>query len=260
MAYHVVPKKSLGQHFLKDKQIAQQIAELLPDDDRVVLEIGAGTGNLTDCLLEKAKDRLYVMDIDPDCIAYLKYKYPFLRDRIIAHDFLTFPLAHFFQGQALTVVGNFPYNISSSILFKILEHQSMIKHVVGLFQKEVAQRYVALPCSKIYGIPSVLLQTFYDASLAFTLPPELFDPIPKVESAVITMTRNSRDLPASDQKRLFYIVKQSFGQRRKKLYNSLQRFNLDKLPHDMGHKRAEELSVQDFLDLVHLIEEKEWAD
>lgn len=260
MAYHIAPKKSLGQHFLQDNQIAQQIAELLPDGGHTVLEIGAGTGNLTDFLLEKVKDRLYIMDIDPDCIAYLRNKYPFLKDRIIAHDFLTFPLAHFFRGQVLTVVGNFPYNISSSILFKILEHRSMINHVVGMFQKEVAQRYAASPCSKIYGIPSVLLQTFYDASLAFTLPPELFYPMPKVESAVITMTRNARELPASDQKRLFNIVKQSFGQRRKKLHNSLQGFNLDRLPHDMGHKRAEELSVQDFLDLVHLIEEKEWTD
>ncbi|ROT47481.1 16S rRNA (adenine(1518)-N(6)/adenine(1519)-N(6))-dimethyltransferase RsmA [Candidatus Cardinium hertigii] len=257
MATAIRIKKALGQHFLKDPVIANQIANLLTGEGltRTVIEVGPGTGSLTDMLL--SIPRLYLIEIDRDLIVYLKKKYVQLNDRIIQADFLTYSLVEQFKGERLTIIGNFPYNISSQIFFKILDNRHIVDEVVGMVQKEFAQRLSAKPGSKIYGIPSVLLQAFYTIEYCFTVPKYLFIPAPKVESAVITMQRNHvKQLPCNE--RLFFqIVKSGFQQRRKKLHNALSAFNISNLTcKDLLHKRAEEISVDGFVQLTNAIASK----
>lgn len=259
MSFAIKVKKSWGQHFLQDTSFAARILDLLREmpSQQVILEVGAGTGNLTDFLLKNATGQLYLMDIDSRCIAYLKKRYTTFQQNIIEANFLTFPLQERFQGKTLTIVGNFPYNISTEILFKILEHRHMVNQVIGMFQKEVAERCAAQPGSKRYGIPSVLLQAFYKIKYCFTVPPTAFYPQPSVYSAVLTMERNTLDQLPCDEAKFFQVVKRSFRQRRKKLHNALAEFDLTNVPTAIGHKRAEALSVEEFIALTHAIQEKE---
>ncbi|WP_243519283.1 16S rRNA (adenine(1518)-N(6)/adenine(1519)-N(6))-dimethyltransferase RsmA, partial [Candidatus Cardinium sp. cBcalN1] len=246
-------KKSLGQHFLSDVAVSSQIANLLTDKSIVgtVVEVGPGRGSLTDRLLCKSIASLYLVEVDRDLIPYLKKRYPQLRDRIIEADFLKLPLAEQFQGKRLTIIGNFPYNISSQIFFKILENRHVVDAVIGMIQKEVAQRITAQPGSKVYGMLSVLLQAFYTIVYHFTVPPHLFLPPPKVDSAVITMHRNSVQQLPCNESLFFQIVKSGFQQRRKKLLNALRGFNISNIPCvDLFNKRAEELSVAEFVALT----------
>ncbi|WP_419241724.1 16S rRNA (adenine(1518)-N(6)/adenine(1519)-N(6))-dimethyltransferase RsmA [Cardinium endosymbiont of Nabis limbatus] len=249
-------KKSLGQHFLTDAAVSSQIVNLLTDESLVgtVVEVGPGRGSLTEMLLCKSIADLYLVEVDRELIPYLKKQYPQLSSRIIAADFLALPLADLFEGRRLTIIGNFPYNISSQIFFKILENRHVVHEVVGMVQKEVAQRMAAQPGSKAYGILSLFLQAFYRVEYHFTVPPDLFLPPPKVDSAVITMHRNSvKKLPCNEQL-FFQIVKSGFQQRRKKLHNALRAFNTSNMGcADLLNKRAEELSVAEFVALTNAL-------
>lgn len=258
MTTSIKTKKSLGQHFLKDPTISFQIASLLTSEslDNTVIEVGPGTGSLTEMLLQRSIQSLYLVEIDRDLIPYLKKKYAKLGDRIIEADFLALSLAEQFKGARLTIVGNFPYNISSQIFFKILDNRHIVDELVGMVQKEVAQRLSAKPGNKIYGIPSVLLQAFYTVTYCFTVPPCVFDPPPKVDSAVITMRRNNVGQLACNEALFFETVKKGFQQRRKKLRNALHALNIaNKNCTDLLNKRAEELSVLEFVELTNLLEE-----
>lgn len=252
----VAPKKHLGQHFLKDEQIAVQIVQALTDvcETRPVLEIGPGMGVLTKYLLENKNIETYAIDIDRESIAWLKSHFPQLEPTLIEGDFLALDLARLFP-EKFSLIGNFPYNISSQIAFKLLEYKARIPLMVGMFQKEVADRFCANPRNKAYGILSVLMQAYYDVEYLFTVHETVFDPPPKVKSAVVRFTRRKTD-PDVDEKMLFRVVKAAFNQRRKKLRNALQQFHVkDEILQHGGFidKRAEELSVADFVTLTHLV-------
>lgn len=256
MATSIRIKKSLGQHFLMDSAVSSQIANLLTDASLVgtVVEVGPGRGSLTEMLLCKPITRLYLVEIDGDLIPYLKKKYAQLKDSIIEADFLTLPLTEQFQGARLTIIGNFPYNISSQIFFKILDNRHVVHEVVGMVQKEVAQRMAAQPGSKAYGMLSLFLQAFYVIEYHFTVPPHLFLPPPKVDSAVITMHRNNIQKLPCNELLFFQIVKSGFQQRRKKLQNALRAFNMSNIGcADLLNKRAEELSVAEFVELTNAL-------
>ncbi len=251
----VKAKKHLGQHFLKDENIAKKIADtLLGDTYDIVLEIGPGMGVLTKYLLNK-KPTTYVVEIDRESIEYLKVHYLNLADRIISQDFLKIDLATTFNNKQLAIIGNFPYNISTQIVFKTLENKHLIPEFSGMFQKEVAKRIAEKSGTKAYGILSVLTQAFYHVDYLFTVPPNVFNPLPKVESGVIRLTRKENfTLPVDEQ--LFYkVVKTAFNQRRKTIRNSLKTFNLsDKLREDtIFAQRPEQLSVQQFINLTQKI-------
>lgn len=253
----VKPKKHLGQHFLVDQQIARDIVGLvaLPNQTGQVLEIGPGMGVLTAYLVTDKRFELSVIDIDAESIAYLHAHYPALEGHILEADFLKTNLAAAFPGQ-LSIIGNFPYNISSQIFFKVLEHRQQVSEVVCMLQKEVAERIAAPPGSKVYGILSVLLQAFYDIKYHFTVPPHVFDPPPKVNSGVIRLERNQTQSLDCDEKKFFEVVKISFGTRRKTLRNCLKPY---KLPESVTaqaifDKRAEQLAVADFVYLTQLVE------
>jgi 16S rRNA (adenine1518-N6/adenine1519-N6)-dimethyltransferase len=252
---YVKPKKHLGQHFLKDESIAREIADSLQPENsfRKVLEIGPGTGVLTKYLLEKKEFETTVIDIDTESIAYLEKHFPSLEKRIISGDFLRLPLGNLFS-EPFAVIGNFPYNISSQILFKALEHRDQIPQLVGMFQKEVAERVAAPHGNKTYGIISVLVQAFYDVEYLFTVSETVFDPPPKVKSAVIRLNR--RNVPLScDEKMLFAVVKTGFNQRRKTLRNALKPLIAGKSAETIPFldKRAEQLSVTQFEELTNII-------
>ncbi|TYB78524.1 16S rRNA (adenine(1518)-N(6)/adenine(1519)-N(6))-dimethyltransferase RsmA [Bizionia myxarmorum] len=252
----VKAKKHLGQHFLTDETIAEKIADSLSFKGyKHVLEIGPGMGVLTKYLLQK--DIItHVIEIDPESVDYLKNNYLNLADRIIQKDFLKYDLNEIFNQEPFAIIGNFPYNISSQILFKALEMRDQIPEFSGMFQKEVAQRICSKEGSKVYGILSVLTQAFYDAEYLFTVPPTVFIPAPKVESGVLHLTRKANyELPCNE-KLFFQVVKQAFQQRRKTLRNSLKTFNLsDNLrANSIFDKRPEQLSVSAFLELTQLIE------
>lgn len=254
----VRPKKFLGQHFLKDKSIAQKIVDALALPSRqAVLEIGPGTGVLTELLLKRDDIDLKVIEIDRESVSYLSAQYLSLTGRIISGDFLEVPVKEIFP-ERFNIIGNFPYNISSQIFFKVLEHRDQVKQVVCMLQKEVAERIAEKEGNKTYGILSVLLQTYYDIEYLFKVPPGVFHPPPKVMSAVIRLTRNTRQqLPCSET--LFVkVVKQGFQNRRKTLRNALKTFNLpmavSALP--IFDQRAEQLSVDEFIALTKLIGEK----
>ncbi len=255
---NVRPKKHLGQHFLVDQNIAMKIVEqlTLPGNVPDVLEIGPGMGVLTKYLLQHKEYRTTVVDIDRESIAYLQQHFPELGERIISADFLKTDLSTLFPGR-FAIIGNFPYNISSQIFFKVLEHRDVVPEVVCMIQKEVAERLASPPGSKAYGILSVLLQAFYTIDYKFTVSEHVFNPPPKVKSAVIGLVRNNVEKLACDEKMFHQVVKQSFGTRRKTLRNSLRIYNLppEVLAQPVFDKRAEQLSVQDFIELTQLIEQ-----
>lgn len=251
----VRPKKSLGQHFLKDQHIAQKIVDALKSTTLPVLEIGPGTGVLTQYLVERKHTPLTLVEIDRDSVAYLKEHYPALRNHILEEDFLQIDLARSIPGD-MAIIGNFPYNISSQIFFKVLEYRHQVREVVGMLQKEVAERIAAPHGSKTYGILSVLLQAYYHIELLFHVPPGVFHPPPKVMSSVVRLTRNERDRLDCDEVLFRKVVKQSFQMRRKTLRNALKPLNLPPSISTLSllDKRAEQLSVEDFIALTRLIE------
>lgn len=248
----VRPKKALGQHFLKDLQIAERIADTLADYKQTpVLEIGPGMGVLTRFLLNKGYD-LRVVELDLESVDYLEQNFPALEDRIIAADFLKMDLSTLFPGE-FCVIGNYPYNISSQIFFKVLDYKDRIPCCSGMLQKEVAERLAAGPGSRTYGILSVLLHAWYDVEYLFTVSADVFDPPPKVKSAVIRMVRNKRTDLGCDEKLFKTVVKTSFNQRRKTLRNSMKpllgkEFTAYHLP--VFDKRPEQLSVEQFVELT----------
>ncbi|WP_460677597.1 16S rRNA (adenine(1518)-N(6)/adenine(1519)-N(6))-dimethyltransferase RsmA [Hymenobacter coalescens] len=254
----VTPKKHLGQHFLADLNISRDIAESLrlPDGVRHVLEVGPGMGVLTQFLLERPADyETTVIEIDRDSVAYLKVHFPALQDRILSADFLKQDLGKLFDNAPLAVIGNFPYNISTQIYFKVLEHRQQVRECVGMIQKEVAERIAAGPGSKVYGILSVLVQAFYDTEYLFTVPPHVFVPPPKVQSAVLRLTRNQVERLDCDEKLFFQVVKQAFSTRRKTLRNCLKPLGMpaEAMTDPLFDKRAEQLSVQDFIGLTQQV-------
>ncbi|WDF69488.1 16S rRNA (adenine(1518)-N(6)/adenine(1519)-N(6))-dimethyltransferase RsmA [Sphingobacterium oryzagri] len=249
-------KKHLGQHFLNDKGAAQKIVEALNPSlgFKHVLEVGPGMGVLSDFLLEKETYETWLIDVDEESIAYLAEKYPKLENRLIHGDFLTLDFAQHF-GPKMAVIGNFPYNISSQILFKILDERQRVVQMTGMFQKEVAERCVAKPGSKEYGILSVFLQAYYDVQYLFTVKAGAFNPPPKVLSGVISMTRNNRETLDCDEKLFWRVVKASFNQRRKTLRNSLSAVVPKEKMSDnpLYELRAERLAVTDFETLTREI-------
>jgi 16S rRNA (adenine1518-N6/adenine1519-N6)-dimethyltransferase len=256
----VRPKKSLGQHFLHDQQIARRIVEgLTVAVGEPVLEIGPGMGVLTQYLLEVGHD-LRVVEIDRDSVAYLKQHYKQLEGRIIEGDFLEMDLGALYPGR-FSVIGNFPYNISSQIFFKLLEHRDSVGQVVCMLQKEVADRMASAHGSKVYGILSVLLQTYFHIDYLFKVSPGAFIPPPKVMSAVIRLRRNERVALGCDAAHFTRVVKQGFNNRRKTLRNALKNLNLaaevSALP--ILDKRAEQLSVEEFIHLATVIEQSRGA-
>jgi 16S rRNA (adenine1518-N6/adenine1519-N6)-dimethyltransferase len=248
-------KKHLGQHFLKDELIARNIAESLTEKGYdTVLEIGPGMGILTKYLLEKSYTT-HVVEIDRDSVEFLQNTYLNLAPRIISQDFLKMELTEFFQDQ-FAIIGNFPYNISTQIVFRTLQFRDLIPEFSGMFQKEVAERIAEKEGSKKYGILSVLAQAFYDIEYLFTVPPTVFDPPPKVDSGVIRMIRKEDYSLPVDEKMFFRVVKTAFGQRRKMLRSSLKSLNLsDELRQtELFTRRPEQLSVKEFINLTSLIE------
>ncbi|AMM51967.1 16S rRNA methyltransferase [Rufibacter sp. DG15C] len=253
----VQPKKHLGQHFLTDLKIAQDIVEALrlPNGVKQVLEVGPGMGVLTQFLIQHPEYQTTIVDIDRESIAWLNEHFPQLEGRVLLADFLKTDLKTLFDGP-FSVIGNFPYNISTQILFKVLDHRNQVPEVVGMLQKEVAERIAAPHGSKTYGIMSVLLQAFYDIEYLFTVHENVFNPPPKVKSAVIRLTRNKVETLPVDEKLFVKVVKASFATRRKTLRNCLKPFNLpeDMTKQPLFDKRAEQLSVQDFIQLTHQIQ------
>ncbi len=254
--HQVKAKKFLGQHFLTDETVAQKIADTLRlKNYKNILEIGPGMGVLTKYLLKK-DITTYVIEIDSESVEYLQANYLNLAPRIIEKDFLKFNLNEVFNKQPFAIIGNFPYNISTQILFKTLEMRDQIPEFSGMFQKEVAMRICAKEGSKTYGILSVLTQAFYEAEYLFTVPPNVFNPPPKVESGVLRLTRKENYSLPCDEKFFFKVVKAAFQLRRKTLRNSLKTFNLsDNLKANIIFgKRPEQLDVQAFIALTQSIE------
>lgn len=254
MITQVRAKKSLGQHFLKDEGIARRIADSLELSERTpVLEIGPGMGVLTKYLINNPNADFTVVEIDKESVAYLNEHYPELR--VIDGDFLKMRLDQIYP-DGLCVIGNFPYNISSQIFFKVLEYRDLVPQVVGMIQKEVAERLAEPPGSRTYGILSVLLQAYYDIEYLFTVDENVFAPPPKVKSAVIRLKRNSRKSLDCDEKLFFTVVKTAFNQRRKQLRNSLKPL-LPKKDDEAEPKildyRPEQLGVEDFVELTNYV-------
>ena len=248
-------KKHLGQHFLKDLGIARDIAHSLSlNNYSKVLEVGPGMGVLTQFLIPLDTET-FVIEIDKESVSYLKKYYPELDNHLIEGDFLKLPLQEIFK-EPIAIIGNFPYNISSQILFKAIDHKDLIPEIVGMFQKEVAERVVSPPGSKKYGITSVLLQCYYDVEYLFTVDETVFDPPPKVKSAVIRLRRNDRNKLDCDEKKFVQVVKTAFGQRRKTLRNALKSLNLvdENTASQYLSLRAEQLSVEDFMNLTSCFE------
>jgi len=252
-------KKNLGQHFLKDKDIAKRIVDSLQTKNlSKVLEIGPGMGVLTQFLLQESSFETSVVEIDRESVEYLNHHFPELKDRIISADFLEMNLHNYFQ-EPFAIIGNFPYNISSQIFFKVLEYRNQIPEVVGMLQKEVAERLAAGPGSKTYGILSVFLQAYYDIEYLFTVNEDQFIPPPKVKGGVIRITRNQKEHLDCDEKLFKSIVKMAFNQRRKTMRNSLKTMiTTDELKaNPIFDKRPEQLGVAEFELVVRLIGEQE---
>ncbi len=251
----VKAKKHLGQHFLKDESIAQKIADALNlDGYDEVLEIGPGMGVLTKYLLNKPVNT-YVIEIDSESVVYLDENFPKLKGRIIAQDFLKYNINEVFDGKQFAIIGNFPYNISTQIVFKALEYRHQIPEFAGMFQKEVAERICEKKGSKAYGILSVLAQAFYEAEYLFTVDENVFIPPPKVKSGVLRLRRKENYTLPCSEKLFFTIVKTAFQQRRKTLRNSLKTLNLsDNLREDaIFDLRPEQLSVEQFVSITQKI-------
>lgn len=247
-------KKFLGQHFLKDLSVAQKIAETI--EEGPVLEIGPGMGVLTRFLLKNPRIQLTAIEIDRESVAYLKEWYPELH--LIEGDFLKLDLDVIYPSGNFNVIGNYPYNISSQIFFKVLEYKDRIPVCSGMIQKEVAERIASKPGNKAYGILSVLLQAYYDIEYLFTVDEHVFNPPPKVKSAVIRMTRNERKHLDCDETLFKQVVKTAFNQRRKQMRNSLQPLigkGNPLLEEKIFTKRPEQLSVEEFVELTRMIQE-----
>jgi len=252
----VKPKKYLGQHFLNDEMIAKQIADALTlEGYSDVLEIGPGMGVLTKYIVEKPITT-YVIEIDPESVEYLQANFLNLAPRIIQENVLKYDFSSVFEDRPFAIIGNFPYNISTQIVFKTLENRAQIPEFSGMFQKEVAQRICEKEGSKVYGILSVLVKAFYEAEYLFTVPPSVFIPPPKVESGVLRLTRKADYSLPCDEKLFFKVVKSAFQQRRKTLRNSLKTYNLSDIlkANTIFDKRPEQLSVAAFIELTLAIE------
>ena len=256
MSYTVKPKKSLGQHFLTDENIARAIADTLDNyPNTPILEVGPGMGVLTQYLIAKKHD-LTVVELDHESVEYLQEHFPELEGRIVEKDFLKLDLSELFPGD-FCVIGNYPYNISSQIFFKRLDYKDRIPCCSGMIQKEVAERMAASPGGKTYGILSVLMQAWYEIEYLFTVPEHVFNPPPKVKSAVIRMTRNRVRQLGCDERLFKQIVKTAFNQRRKTLRNSLRSLvgkECEILSEQIFDERPERLSVQQFIDLTNRLE------
>ena len=251
-------KKSLGQHFLTDLTVAERIADPMADCRELpLLEVGPGMGVLTQYLLRAGHD-LTVVELDSESVDYLRVAFPALQDRIVAADFLKLNLHDLYGDGPFAIIGNYPYNISSQILFKVLDYKDQVVCCSGMFQREVAQRVAAAPGSKVYGIISVLLQAWYDVEYLFTVDEHVFNPPPKVKSGVIRLTRNGVTALGCDERLFKTVVKTSFGQRRKTLRNSLRGLlppGVDvPLDDPVFMLRPEQLSVHDFVHLTRRVE------
>jgi 16S rRNA (adenine1518-N6/adenine1519-N6)-dimethyltransferase len=248
-------KKRFGQHFLKDKHIAERICNGLSDYKSSftdVLEVGPGLGVLTQFLYPEYAEHLFLVEIDNDLIPGLQQNFPRIKHQIIEKDFLELDLNKVSGGKPLAVIGNFPYNISSQILFKMVEYRGMVPVMVGMFQKEVALRVASPPGNKVYGLLSVWVQAYYDIEYLFTVNEGSFSPPPKVKSAVIRLVRKATE-PDCDAKLLLQVIKAAFNQRRKTLRNALKNYETayPNLPDpEILNKRAEQLSVGDFVALA----------
>jgi 16S rRNA (adenine1518-N6/adenine1519-N6)-dimethyltransferase len=242
-------KKSLGQHFLKDDNIIHKIVDALKEESfSCLLEVGPGAGALTQHLIKLPAINFKAVELDDEKVRYLKQTYPVLADKIIHKDFLKIDQP--FE-EPFVVIGNFPYNISTQILFKVLEWKDDVPVVVGMFQKEVAQRAAAKEGSKVYGVLSVLVQAYYSVEYLFDVPPGCFNPPPKVMSGVIKLRRKTTALPVKSDRAFWVLVKTAFNQRRKTLRNAVKSlFTADVLADDIFNKRAEALSVEDFAALT----------
>jgi 16S rRNA (adenine1518-N6/adenine1519-N6)-dimethyltransferase len=251
-------KKSYGQHFLNNHQYAERIADslsLLGERYQKVVEVGPGKGMLTQYLLEKELE-LIAVEADRDMVSYLQKHYPQLKGHLVNADFLKTDLDALLKGQPFGLIGNFPYNISSQILFKMLSHRSVIPELVGMFQREVAERVIAPPGNKTYGVISVMVQAYYTGEYLFTVKKGNFSPPPKVQSAVIRLVRNDVEKLDCDEKIFRRVVKQAFSQRRKMLRNTMKTFlkGNDLLKDAFFDQRPERLSVQDFVMLAQQVE------
>lgn len=253
----VKPKKALGQHFLVDLNIARNIVDALSKDHDVVVEVGAGMGVLTQYLIEDQLDKLQVVEIDSESVDYLLKKFPMLDGHIVFGDFLRYDISALAVNgkNDVAVIGNFPYNISSQIFFQILKYRDCVSESVGMIQKEVAERLAAGPGSKTYGILSVLLQAWYDIEYLFTVHENVFNPPPKVKSAVIRLKRNNVKELGCDEKLFVTIVKQAFNQRRKTMRNSLRSLiPTEMIDNEIFNKRPEQLSVAEFVELTKMLD------
>lgn len=250
------PKKSLGQHFLTDRNIARKIVSALHAEGcNSIVEIGPGTGVLTALLAERKNIDTYFVEIDREAVTLLRESFPGIRDRIIHADFLSMDMERDFKAP-VAIIGNLPYNISSPVFFKILDNRNRVSEVVCMIQKEVARRIASPPGSRDYGILSVLMQAFYTVDYLFTVSPGVFNPPPKVNSGVIRMMRRETANLPCDEGKFFRVVKTSFNQRRKMLRNSLQNnFGMRDKEDPLLKKRPEQLSVDDFVELTNRIEE-----
>jgi len=244
----VKPKKSLGQHFLRDENIARKIVVSIPEDAVNILEIGPGEGVLSKYLFSNEDRNTFCIDTDKEAVDYLKDAYPNSADRVIHEDFLRYDISRLFENE-FTLAGNLPYNISSQIFFKALEYRRSVSNMIFMIQKEVAERIASPPGSKRYGILSVLLQAFYSIEYLFTVNESVFYPPPRVKSAVILLKRNAVSKLECDEKLFFRVVKAAFNQRRKTVKNALKALGMDlsEVPEDLLAKRAEQLHVKDFV-------------
>jgi 16S rRNA (adenine1518-N6/adenine1519-N6)-dimethyltransferase len=255
----VRPKKNLGQHFLTDLSIAKRIADTvdIPYADLPVLEVGPGMGVMTQYLLEKPRP-FKVVEIDRESVDYLNEHFPKLRENILGEDFLRMDLGQVFDGQQFVLTGNYPYDISSQIFFKMLDNRDLIPCCTGMIQHEVALRMAAQPGNKQYGILSVLIQAWYNVDYLFTVAPSVFNPPPKVQSAVIRMTRNEVRHLGCDEQLFKRVVKTTFNQRRKMLRVSLRQILSPEAPvftthADLLTRRPEQLSISEFVELTNLV-------
>ncbi len=253
--HEVRPKKFLGQHFLKDQNIATKIVDALSDDNPIVMEIGPGTGVLTKLLLERSLKQLILVEIDRDSISYIKSTFTAPHIHLIEGDFLKLDLAKH-SSDKLSIIGNFPYYISSQIFFRVLEHKALVDEVICMVQKEVADRICAPHGNKTYGILSVLLGAWYEPKMLFKVPPGVFHPPPKVMSAVMSLKRRDKPVLVEDEALFKKIVKQAFQNRRKTLRNALKPIFLpaELTVTDLFDKRAEQLSVEDFINLSNTVQ------
>ncbi|MFA8449101.1 MAG: 16S rRNA (adenine(1518)-N(6)/adenine(1519)-N(6))-dimethyltransferase RsmA [Bacteroidales bacterium] len=251
----VKPKKHLGQHFLTDLSIAQRIVDALSEEQPDIIEVGAGTGVLTQYLMKRPNQKLHIIEVDTESVEYLNATWPQLSENLYFHDFLKYPLEKITEDK-FALIGNFPYNISSQIFFRVLDYKEQIPEVVGMLQKEVAERLAAGPGSKTYGILSVLLQAYYDVEYLFTVDETVFNPPPRVKSAVIRCTRNNVKKLDCNEKLFKQIIKACFNTRRKTVRNGCKALIEDKsvMTDEIFNKRPEQLSVEQFVWLANFVE------